>query len=342
MAEIRRYPLLRHLRGEPSVHVMRHTRGRLTKSGRGLSFWFTPMTTSVAELPMDDRDLPILFHGRTRDFQDVTVQGVVTWRVIAPEVLGQRIDFTIDLVGGAYLKQPLDQLATLLTGFVQQAAVRYLAERPVREILEAGPGPVQEQIGAGLGQAEIIDEMGIEIIAVRIADVSPTTELEAALQIPTREKIQEEADRAIFERRAQAIQEERAIAENELQNQIELAKREEHLIEQRGQNERQRAGEEAQAKLIEQKARAERDRIDAAARAQRITAVEGARVTADRERMEIYRELPTGVIMGLAARDLAEKIQGIEHLNITPDLLGPVLTDLIQAGAKRLAVPAKE
>ena len=82
MAEIRRYPFIRHLRGEPSVHLIRHTRGRITKAGRGLAFWFTPMTTSVAEIPMDDRDLPVLFHGRTRDFQDVTVQGVVTWRVI--------------------------------------------------------------------------------------------------------------------------------------------------------------------------------------------------------------------------------------------------------------------
>ena len=342
MAEIRRYPFIRHLRGEPSVHLIRHTRGRITKAGRGLAFWFTPMTTSVAEIPMDDRDMPVLFHGRTRDFQDVTVQGVVTWRVVDPALLGQRVDFTINLERGTYLKQPLDQLATLLTGFVQQAAVRYLAERPVRQILEAGPGPVQEQIGDGLAQAEIIGEMGIQIIAVRIADVSPTVELETALQTPTREKIQEEADRAIFERRAQAIQEERAIAENELQNQIELAKTEEKLIEQRGQNERQRAGEEAQAKLIEQTARAERDRIDAAARAERITAVEGAKVTADRDRMEIYRDLPTGVIMGLAARDLAEKIQGIEHLNITPDLLGPVLTELMQAGAKRLATPVKE
>jgi regulator of protease activity HflC (stomatin/prohibitin superfamily) len=294
------------------------------------------MTTSVAEVPMDDRDMPVLFHGRTLDLQDVTVQGVVTWRVADPEILGQRVDFTIDLERGTYHKQPLDQLATLLTGFVQQAAVRYLAEQPVRKVLEAGPGPVQDQIVTGLTRAEIIAEMGIQIIAVRIADVSPTVELENALQTPTREKIQEEADRAVFERRAQAIQEERAIAENELQNQIELAKTEERLIEQRGRNERQRAGEEAQAKLIEQTARAERDRIDAAARAERITAVEGAKVTTDRERMEIYRELPTGVIMGLAARDLAEKIQGIEHLNITPDLLGPVLTELVQAGTKRL------
>jgi hypothetical protein len=184
--------------------------------------------------------------------------------------------------------------------------------------------------------------MGLEIVTVRLAEMSPTNELETALQTPTREKIQEAADKAVFERRAQAVEEERAIGENELQSQIELARREEKLIEQRGHNEGRRAEKEAQARLIEQKAQAERGGIDAKARADRITTVENAKVKTDRERMDIYRDLPTGVLMGLAARELAEKIKGIDHLNITPDLIGPVLNDLIQAGTRRLTVPAKE
>ena len=65
--------------------------------------------------------------------------------------------------------------------------------------------------------------------------------VERALQTPTRERVQQEADRATFERRALAVERERAIAENELQNQIELARREEQLVAQRGANERRRA-----------------------------------------------------------------------------------------------------
>ncbi len=44
-------------------------------------------------------------------------------------------------------------------------------------------------------------------------------------QTPSRERVQQEADRATHERRALAVQRERAIAENELQNQIELRSR---------------------------------------------------------------------------------------------------------------------
>ena len=85
MAEIHRYPFLRHLRAEPSFHILRFRRGRLVASGRGLAFWFRPLSTSVAEIPMDDRELPFLFHGRAKDFQDTTVQGVITFRVVDPE-----------------------------------------------------------------------------------------------------------------------------------------------------------------------------------------------------------------------------------------------------------------
>lgn len=342
MAEIRRYLWLRHLRAEPGTHVLRYVRGRMTGSGRGLSFWFYPMTTAVAELPMDQRDLPFLFHGRTRDYQDVAVQGVVTYRVTKPEVLAERIDFTIDLITGLYRKQPLDQLATLITGLAQQAALDYLANQEVRGLLAAGTVPVQTVVNEGLGGAGIIRQMGLEIVSVRVADLQPTTELETALQTPTREKIQEEADKAVFERRARAVDEERAIAENELENRIELTRREEKLIARQGANDRQQAETEAAARLIEQNAKADRDRIEADARARRIHTVEKARVEADRQRMDIYRNLPTGVLMGLAARELAEKIQGIEHLNITPDMLGTVLTDLVQAGTRRLGGEAGE
>ena len=64
--------------------------------------------------------------------------------------------------------------------------------------------------------------------------------------------------------------------------------------------------------------------------------MEGARVKGEKERMEIYRDLPVSVTMGLAARELAGKLHKIEHLNISPDLLGPSLLNLMNLGAKKL------
>jgi regulator of protease activity HflC (stomatin/prohibitin superfamily) len=322
MAEIQRYPIVRHLRAEPSFHILRFRRGKLVASGRGLAFWFRPLNTSVAEIPMDDRELPFLFHGRAKDFQDTTVQGVITFRVVDPERAAQRVDFALDLATGATLKQPLEKLAGLLTDLAQQFALGYLAQTELRHALAEGVEEIRERIWQGLREDTALETMGLEVVAVRVGAVKPVAEVEKALQIPVREAIQQEADEATFRRRAEAVEKERAIQENELQNQIELTRREANLIEQRGENEKKRVTDEAEAARIGAEAEAERTGIGARAQAESIEAVEEAKVKAEQDRMEIYRNFPTERLLGLAAQRLAGKLQKIEHLNLTPDLMG--------------------
>ncbi len=341
MAEIRTYPMVRHLRAEPSFHILRFRRGRQVASGRGLAFWFRPLSTSVAEIPMDDRELPFLFHGRTRDFQDATVQGVITFRVIDPQKVAERVDFAIDLQTGVLLKQPLEKLAGLLTELAQQFALGYLAQTALRHALAEGVTEIRERVSEGLRGEAGMQEMGLEVVAVRVGAVKPVAEVEKALQIPVREAIQQEADVATFRRRAEAVEKERAIQENELQNQIELARREANLINQRGENQKKRVMDEAEAARIAAEAEAERTRIGARAQAESIAALEEAKVNAEQDRMAIYRDFPTDRLLGLAAQSLAEKLQRIEHLNLTPDVLGSLLTNLVEAGTRRLEREAR-
>ena len=64
MAEIRTYPFIRHFHAEPTAEVLRYKRGRLVSEGPGLAFWFTPVSTQVAEIPLDDQELHSCFtHG---------------------------------------------------------------------------------------------------------------------------------------------------------------------------------------------------------------------------------------------------------------------------------------
>ena len=336
MAEIRKFPIWRHLRGDPSFHILRFRRGVLRESGRGLSFWFHPMNTSIVEVPMDDRELPFLYHARSRDFQDVTVQGVISFRVTDPEKLAHRVDFSIDLRTGLLMEQPMDKLAALVTELAQQSTWDYLVHTDLVEILEQGFEEIRMRIGAALHEDESLEGMGLETVAVRIAAVRPEAEVEKALRTPTRESIQQQADEATFQRRALAVEKERAIQENELQNKIELARREAALIEQDGQNDRNRAREQGRAALIASESKAERTDIEARAKAGSIESIEQARVNAERERMNIYRDFPSQKLLGLAADKLAGKLQRIEHLSLTPDLLGGMLTRLMQAGTHKL------
>ena len=318
-------PLLRHLRAEPTSHVIRYRGGRLLADGPGLAFWFRPITTAVAEIPIDDRELPFLFHARSADFQRVTVQGAITFRVADPARLAARIDFTIDLDTGRWCSEPLEQVGGLLTQLAQQFVIDQLAARELRAILTEGVAPIRARIDRGLREEPALLELGLALAAVRVAEVAPTAEVEKALQQPTREQIQSRADEATFARRATAVENERAIAENELANQIELARREESLVAQQGANERRRAEEEVAARRVAAEGEDARRRLEAQRQADTIDLVEQAQLRAARERAEIQKAMPANVLYALALQDLAGQLGNIEHLSITPDLIGPLL-----------------
>jgi regulator of protease activity HflC (stomatin/prohibitin superfamily) len=296
---------------------MRFRNGRAVKSGRGLSFWFVPHRASIAELPVDDRSMVLFFKGRSKDFQAVTVQGNLTWRVAAPDVLGLRVDFSIDLKTGRYTAKPVEQIEGLLTGMSQQLATQYFAQSTVHELLNAGIEPLRVRLEQGLSGNERLAAMGIEIVAIRLAAIAPTAELERALQTPTFESLQQKADEAVFERRALAVEKERAIAENELHNKTELARREQELITQETANGRSRAEAAREGVLIA-----------ADGEASRIRAVGQARADMEQARIAIYRDLPPHVLLGLAARAFAEKLTKVDQLNVTPDMLATVLGEL--------------
>lgn len=336
MAQITHYPLVSHVRGQASSQTLYWKGGRLRRNGRGLSFFFRALSANLAEVPLDDRDLTFLFHGRSSDFQDVVVQGVVTYRVSDPEAIASRIDFSLDLRTGQYARTPLELISDRLTQLAQQHVWAIVVRTTLADLLTDGVDRLRAAISDGLAAEGSLADMGLAIVSVRVASVQPDPDVEKALQTPTRERIQQQADEATFARRALAVEKERAIAENELQNRIELARRQAQLVDQEGANARRQAEEAAAAAKIEAEAAAERAAIDTTSRANAVKRIEGERLAIEKERVAAYGALAPAALAALAAREFAGRIQKIEHVNLSPDALTPFLSDLAAAGARRL------
>ena len=331
MADIRSFPLARHLRGAPTLHVRHVRRGKVAHEGTGLSFFFRPLSAVLSEVPVDDRELPLLFHARTADFQDLAVQASVTFRVTDPATACARIDFSIDPDTGRWRGTPLEQVAGLLTETAQQQVLGTIAGSLLASALADGVGQIRDRILHGLTADPRLAETGIAVIGVRVVAIRPEPEAEKALRTPAREQMQQDADRATYERRALAVERERAIAENELQNQIELARREEQLVSQRGANARRQAEEAAAAGRIEAEAQATREERLAEARAAGTRALGEAEGAAEAARVAAYRDLSQASLLGLAAKELAASLPQIGSLVLAPDLLAPQLAKLTAA-----------
>lgn len=328
MADIARYPLVRHLRGSGTTHVEQIRNGRTIRSGVGASFWFRPLSAMLNEIPVDDRELPQMFHARTSDFQDVTVQATITYRVTDPATAAGRIDFSIDPDTGLWRSTPLDQVAGLLTESAQQYAIDLLANVDLTTAMAGGVGPVRSVIAEGLASDARLAETGIAVVGVRVVAVRPEPEVEKALRTPTREQVQQEADKATFERRAVAVERERAIGENEMQTQIELARREEQLVAQRGANARREAEENAAAGAVATGAEARRTVTLAEARAAGTRLAGVAEGDAEAARVGAYRDVSENILLALAVKELAANLPNIETLVLAPDLVSKALAQL--------------
>lgn len=346
MTDVTRRLFLRHLRSAPTAWVRHHVRGKVKHEGVGLSFWYRPLVGVLSEVPVDDRELPLMFHARTSDFADVTVQATVTYRIADPALAASRLDFSIDPHKGVARARPLDQVATLLAELAQQPALDLLARVPLAEALTDIAG-VRAAVSAGLRDEARLAGIGVSVVSARVVAVRPEPEMERALQTPTREAVQVEADRATYARRAQAVEQERGIAENELQNKIELARREQQLVEQRGANSRRKVELEADAELAVAQGKAERekvanaaaaerarvlaaaeaekDRVLAAAKADGVRAVGLAEGEAETAKLAAYRDLPPAVLQALALRELAGQLPEIGQLTVTPDVVTNLL-----------------
>ncbi|WP_328874342.1 SPFH domain-containing protein [Streptomyces sp. NBC_00287] len=323
MADITRRLGWRHLRGAPTAHIRHHRSGRPAHDGAGISFWFRALSAALSEVPVDDRELAMTFHARTADFQDVAVQATVTYRISDPAVAAARLDFSIDPDTGAWRGTPLEQLGT-----AQQHALDVLARTPLASALVDGVSAVRERVAAGLAAEPRLPATGIEIVAVRVVALRPEPEVERALRTPAREVIQQEADRATYERRAVAVERERTIAENELASQIELARREEQLVEQRGTNARREAEEHAAADAVRAEAEAARSVRLARAEAEGVREVGDAKAQAQAAWLRVHADVDVAVLHALTGTRLAENLPRVDSVTISPDVLTGLLARL--------------
>jgi len=319
MATISHFGPFRHLRSDPNMFVLHYSKGKLKRAGRGLAYFFQPLSAGIAEIPLQENEVTFVISDQTRDFQTATVQGVITYRFGNPQAAADAINFTIDSNTGAWVQPPLEKLANFLAQLATGATKRYLVSATIEQAITSGADPLRLAIIDALAADDGIKQMGLTLGSVRVLSVRATAELEKALQTPTREQIQGRADEATFVRRAQAVEKERAIKENELHTQIELAKRQEQLLTQLGQNQMLSARSAAQAAMIATQSEADRTKL-----------LGDTQAALEKNRVEIYGASSKHVLAGLALLQLSQKLTTINHLNVTPGLAAELFGDMLR------------
>lgn len=331
---------IRFIKVEPTDFVLEYKRGKVIREGAGLSFFYFAPTASLVRIPIGSVDLPFIFEEVTADFQQVTVQGQLTYRVAEAKKLAKLMNFTLASNGRDYASEDPAKLPQRLINHAQVLTRASLKSLPLREALGQSDALVSS-LRQGLQSAEAIAALGIEILGLSILAIKPTPDTSRALEAAAREQILREADEAIYARRNAAVEQERSIKENELNTEIAVENKKRQIKEtqmeaekavQRKRREIQEAEMAAKVAIEEKKKElvalsTANAREEADAKAYAIAAVMKALAETDPKTLQALTSvgMEPGQLVALAFRELAESADKIGQLNVSPDLLNALL-----------------
>ncbi|WP_020394879.1 SPFH domain-containing protein [Thiolinea disciformis] len=331
---------IRYYKADASTYAIKTNNGKVQQHGRGLSFFYNAVSTSIAAVPMNVKEAPFIFYLQTKDFQALTVQGQISYQITDAMKIGQMLNFTLAKDGVSYVSEDPLHLSDRVLRIVQSAIQGQVQSTELRQALTISQDLSQFVREQARSDASL-QALGIELLEVTITAIEPTPETSRALEAEARELILKEADDAIYARRKSAVEQERMIREAELNTTLVVQQKEQEIEESRIENERT---------LLRAKAATEQERIQAqiAEEDQRKALVsiqfENRQKEADAEayataaRMNAFKQLPVEhlkaialaqmqpeQLMALAFEGLAQNANKIGELTITPDLFSQLL-----------------
>lgn len=344
---------IRFIKTQPTTYVMQFKGGKVVREGSGLAFFYYGPTSSLVAIPVGSKDEGFIFEQVTADFQTVTVQGQVAWRVSEPRKLAAMLNYALGPDGSAYASDDPEKLSPRIVRVVEVLSKQVVKDLGLKDALRAS-STVAASVSAALMRHPEIESLGLEILGVSISAIKPTPEASRALEAEAREAILKAADDAVYLRRNAAVENERAIRESELDTDIAVEQKKRSIREtqmeaeasvQRKKHELRHAAMEADVALEERRKQfvarnAENTRTLAEAEAHRLVAVMKAMQNADPRIVQALAAagMQPNQLIAQAFGGIAEKAEKIGQLNVSPDLLQALLS---AGGAATPVAPRK-
>ena len=294
-----------YFKAQPTEFVRKVAGGRVKREGQALSFYYLKRRTSIVVVPVSSADAAFVFNEQTGNYQAVTIQGQLTYRIVEPRRTIEMLNYVVDPKRRAHVSQDPERLEQRIVVAVQMETRRQVEGKSLEEVL-GNAASISAEVQEEVGSRALLAPLGVELLSLNFTSVSPNPEVGKALEAEYRETLLRRADEAIYARRAAAVEEEAKIKSNELEGEISLARERERLIDLEAANDRKVS-----------QAWGERRELEAG-------------FTARASEMELapYRDLDPRKVLALAMRDIGNNADKIGNLNITSE----VLADLLQTG----------
>lgn len=311
---------VRYVKVPATTYVMQLRNGRLVRQGAGLSFFYFAPPAVLVQVPVSSVDVPFVFTEVSADFQDVTVQGTITYRVVDPVRLSGLLDYTVD-GRGRYVSDDPNKLGERLVQVARTGSRAFIQGLRLKQLLQESAA-LALAIDQALRNSPTVTQLGVEVLEVNVISIKADPEMSKALQAEAREQLLKEADTAIYSRRNASVEQERTIRENEFRTEIVVAQKQREVRETEMQAEI--AVEEQRSALVE--TRVTNQRKEAEAHGAALAAVLAPMRDVDwRTLLAAQGRAESGVLISAAFEEIAKNADRIGQLNISPELLTTLL-----------------
>src|SRR5687768_15111010 len=99
----------RFIKTSPTEYLLHYKNGRVVREGTGLSFFYFTPNSVLVRVPLATVDVPFVFNEVSADFQSLTIQGQLSYRIKEPRQIAGLLDFSIT-PGGSYRSDDPDKL----------------------------------------------------------------------------------------------------------------------------------------------------------------------------------------------------------------------------------------
>ena len=332
----------RYIKTAPTQYVIHYAAGRKRRAGAGLAFFYYAPAAEIAVVPVGSADAPFIFNEMSADFQSVTVQGQLTYRITDPEALALLLNFTVDGHPDDYRSDDPEKLPLRLVNLVQSMVRAEIQAMPLRDAIRGSQDVAGRALGA-LQTAGQLKALGVEVLALSIQAIQPVPEMSRALEAETREATLRRADEALYDRRNSAVEQERRIKENELSTEIAVEEKKRQIRETKAGADLAVEAKEQQVRetkmagairlendrklMVEVKA--ENARAEADAQSYAVEASLRPLLNLDDRLIEMLavQNMDPRRMVSLALKQIAQNAGKIGNLNLSPDLLESLMRE---------------
>lgn len=329
-----------YIKAPPTSYLIKYSGGKIQKEGAGTAcFYYAPMATLVL-IPVGSNDIPFIFEEVSKDFQEITVQGQVTYQIQEPKKIASLLDYSLNKTADRYESDDPEKLSQRIINIINVLIKKEIKELSLEQVIKASEtitSKVQETVVNDIELAAL----GVKILGFSILAIKPNSETALALEAETKEALLKKADEAIYARRNAAIEQERAIRENELNTEIAVEEKQRQIREKEMETEKLIQEKEYQLKQEELTAKItleETNKTLVALSSENVKAEADAKAYAMKALLDTVANMNPKVLQAItsqnmspdqlisqAFQELAEHAEKIGQLNISPELLNELL-----------------